>query len=102
MLFGIIVTKLQGGAAYTTMQALPRGTVVGVEMVWFDAFVITDEIHQSIGRVCGDGHSTAEIVHEKTIGVPLAGITPSLESVVHYLEVTLYVFDEIVNLAGAI
>ena len=102
MLFGIIVTELQGGAAYTTMQAHRHWTVAGVKMIRFNAFDITGGIHQAIGRVSWDGHSTTEIVHKKTIGVPLAGVAPSLESVTHCLEVILYVPDEIVDLAEAI
>ena len=102
MLFGIIITKLQGGVAYTTMQAHPCRTVASVEMIRFDAFDVTGGVHQAIGRVCGDGHSAAEIVHKKAIGTPLARVTPGLESIVHCLEVTLYVLDEIVDLAGAI
>ena len=75
-LFGIIVTELQGGTAYTTMQACPHGTVVGVKMIHFDTFDVTGGIHQAIGRVRGDGHSATEIVHKKAIGMPLAGVTP--------------------------
>ena len=101
-LFGIIVTELQGSVAYTTMQACPHGTVVSVEMIGFNAFDVTGGVHQAIGRVRGDGHNAAEIVHKKAIGVPLAGVTPGLESIVHHPEVTLYVLDEIVDLAGAI
>ena len=101
-LFGVIITELQGGAAYTMMQVHPRGTVAGVKMIRFSAFDITGGIHQAIGTVRGDGHSAAEIVHKKAIGAPLAGIAPSLESIVCCLEVALYVLDEIVDLAGAI
>ena len=71
-------------------------------MIGFDAFDITGGVHQAIGRVCGDEHSAAEIVHKKAIGAPLAGVTPNLESIVHHLEVTLYVLDEIVDLTGTI
>ena len=102
MLFGIIVTELQGGAAYTMMQACPRQTVVGIKMIRFNAFDVTGRVHQAIGRIQGDGHSAAEIVHEKAISVPLARVAPSLESIAHCLEVALYVLDEIVDLAGAI
>ena len=101
-LFGIIVTELQGGAAYTTMQAHPHGTVASVKMIRFDAFEVTGGVHQAIGRVHGDGHNAAEIVHEKVIRVPLAGVAPGLESIMCHLEVTLYVLDEIMDLAGAI
>ena len=75
-------------------------TVAGVEMIWFDTFEITGGIHQAIGRVCGDGHSTAEVVHKKAIGAPLAGVVPGLESVTHHLEVTLYVLDKTEDLGG--
>ena len=102
MLFGIIVTELQGGAAYTMMQAHPCRTVAGVEMIRFKAFDVTGGIQQAIRRVHGDGHSAAEIVHEKAIGAPLAGVAPGLEGITHCLEVTLYVLDEIGDLAGAI
>ena len=90
-LFGVIITELQGRVAYATMQAHPHGTVAGVKMIRFDAFDVTGGIHQALGRVHGDGHSTAEIVHKKAIGTPLAGVAPSLESIAHCLEVTLYV-----------
>ena len=96
-LFGIIITELQGGTAYTMMQAHPCRTVVSVEMIRLGSVV-----HQAIGRVHGDGHSTAEFVHKKAIGMPLAGVAPSLESIVHHLEATLYVLDKIVDLTGAI
>ena len=102
MLFGIIVTELQGGTAYTTMQAHSCGTVLSVEMIRFDTFDITGGIHQAIGRVHGDGHNATEIVHKQAICVPLARVAPGLESVTHCPEVTLYVLDEIVDLAGAI
>ena len=102
MLFGIIITELQGGAAYTTMQAHPCRTVVSVEMIGFDAFDVTGGVHQAIGRIHGDGHNAVEIVHKKAIGAPLAGVASGLERVVHHLELTLYVLDEIVDLAGAI
>ena len=101
-LFGIIVTELQGDAAHTTMQAHPHGTVASVKMIGFNAFDVTGGIHQAIGRVCGDGHNATEIVHKKAIGMPLAGVTPGLESIVCCPEVTLYVPDVIGDLAGAI
>ena len=102
VLFGIIVTELQGGVAYAMMRAHPSRTVVGVKMIWFDAFDITGWVHQAIGRIHGDGHNATEIVHKKAISVPLAGVTPGLESITHCLEVTLNVLDEVLDLAGAI
>ena len=102
MLLGIIITELQGSMAYTTMQAHPHRTVVSVKMIRFDAFDVAGGVHQAIARVRGDGHSAAEIFHKKAIGVPLARVTPSLESIACHLEVALYVLDEIVDLAGAI
>ena len=82
--FGIIVTELQGGVAHTMMQARPCGTVTSVEMIRFDAFDVTGGIHQAVGRVHGDGHNAAEIVHKKAIGTPLAGVALSLESVARH------------------
>ena len=75
---------------------------MSVKMIGFDAFDVTGGIHQAIGRVCGDGHNAAEIVHKKAIGTPLAGVAPSLESITCHSEVTLYVLDEIGDLAGTI
>ena len=83
-------------------QAHPSGTVAGIEMIWFNTFYITGGIHQAIGWVHGDGHSTAEIVYKKAKGVPLAGVTPSLESIMCHLKVNLYVFDKIEDLVGGI
>ena len=102
VLFWINVTELQGGTAYTTMQAHPHGTVPSVKMIGLDAFDVTGGVHQAIGRVRGDGHNATEIVHKKAIGMPLAGVTPSLEGITHHMEVTLYVMDEIVDLARAV
>ena len=101
-LFGIIITELQSRVAYTMMQACPHRTVASVKMIEFGSFDITGGVHQAIGRVCGNGHNTAEIVHKKAIGVPLARVTPGLQSIAHHPEVTLYVLDEIMDLAGAI
>ena len=102
MLFGIIITELHGGVAHTMMQVHPHGTVASVKMIGFDAFDVTGGIHQAIGRVCGDGHNATEIVHKKAIGMPLARVDPSLESIACCSEVALYVLDEIRDLAGAI
>ena len=101
-LFGIIITELQGGVAHTMMQVHPCGTVMSVKMIRFDTFDLTGGIHQAIGRVRGNGHNTAEIFHKKAIGMPLPGVIPSLESIVHCSEVALHVLDEIGDLAGAI
>ena len=102
VLLGIIITELQGGSAYTTMQAHPRRTVPSVEMIGLDAFDVTGRVHQTIGRVCWDGHNAAEIVHKKAIGAPLVRVMPDLESIMCCLEVTLYVLDEVIDLAGAV
>ena len=75
---------------------------MSVEMIRFDAFDVTGGIHQAIGRVHGDGHNAAEIIHKKAIGMPLAGVAPILEGVVCHSEVTLYVLDEIGDLAGTV
>ena len=93
VLLGISVTELQGGSAYTAVQAHPCGTVLSVEMIGFNTFDVSGGIHQTIGRVCWDGHDTAKIVHKEAIGMPLASITPGLESIAHLLEVDLYVLD---------
>ena len=100
-LLGISVTELQGGSAYTAVQACPRGTVPSVEMIGLDTFDISGGIHQTIERVRWGGHNTAEIFHKEAIGTPLAGVAPSLESIAHLLEVDLYVLGEVIDLAGA-
>ena len=56
-LLGISVTELQGGSAYTAVQAHPHGTVPSVEMIGLDAFDVSGGIHQTIGRVHWDGHN---------------------------------------------
>ena len=71
-------------------------------MIGFDAFDVTGGIHQAIGRVRGDRHNGAEIVHKKAIGAPLARVAPGLEGTMHHSEVAFYVLDEIRDLAGAI
>ena len=102
VLLGISVTELQGGSAYTTVQACPCGTVPSVKMIGLSAFDVSGGIHQTIGRVHWDGHNAAEIVHKEAIGAPLASIAPGLESITHLPEVDLYVLDEVVDLAGAV
>ena len=101
-LLGIIITELQGGLAYTMMQAHPSGTVPSVKIIRLNAFDVTGGVHQTIGRVCWDGHNATEIVHKKAIGAPLARVTPGLESIVHHPEVALYVLDEVIDLAEAV
>ena len=101
-LLGIIVTELQGGSAYTMVQVHPCRTVPSVEMIGLDAFDVGGGVHQTIGRVCWDGHNAAEIVHKEAIGGPLARVAPGLESVACRPEVDLYVLDEVVDLAGAV
>ena len=102
VLLRISVTELQGGSAYTMVQAHPCGTVPSVKMIGLDAFDVSGGVHQTIGRVRWDGHNATEIVHKEAIGTPLASDVPSLESVVHLPEVDLYVLDEVVDLAGAV
>ena len=102
VLLGIGVTELQGGSAHTTVQAHPHGTVVSVEVIGLSAFDICPGIHQTIGRVRGDGHNAAEIIHEEAIGTSLAGITPSLEGIACLPEINIYVLDEVVDLVGAV
>ena len=101
-LFGIIITEVEGGSAYTMMQAHPHGTVVSVKMIGLDAFDVTGGIHQTIGRVHWDGHDVAEIVHKEAIGMPLARVIPSLEGIARHPEVDNYVLDEVIDLAGAV
>ena len=102
VLFGIIITELQGGPAYTVMQACPHRTVTSVKMIGLDAFDIPGGIHQTIGRVYWGRHNAIEIVHKKATGTPLAGVVPSFESVAHHPEVALYVLDEVGDLAGVV
>ena len=101
-LLGIGVTELQGGSAHTMVQVHPRGTVLSVEVIGLSAFDVCHGIHQTIGRVCGDGHNAAEIIHEEAIGVSLASIVPSLEGIVCLPEIDIYVLDEVVDLVGAV
>ena len=101
-LLRIGVTELQGGLAYTMVQARPHGTVLNVKMIGLNTFDISGGIHQTIGRVHWDGHNAAEIVHKEAIGAPLASITPGLESIACLLEVDIYVLDEVVDQAGAV
>ena len=98
----ISVTELQGGLAYTMVQACPHGTVLSVKMIGLGAFDVSGGIHQTIGRVHWDGHNAAEIVHKEAIDAPLAGVVPSLESIACLPEVDLYVLDEVVDLAGVV
>ena len=84
------------------VQACPLGIVPSVEMIGLSAFDVSGGIHQTTGRVRWDGHNATEIIHKEAIGVPLAGISPGLESVACLLEVDIYVLDEVVDLVGAV
>ena len=84
------------------VQVCPHGTVLSVEVIRLSAFHICRGIHQTIGRVRGDGHNTTEIVHEEAIGASLAGIAPGLESIARLPEIDIYVLDEVVDLVGAV
>ena len=99
---GVSVTELQGGLAYTMVQACPHGCVLSVKMIGLGTFDISCGIHQTIERVHWDGHNAAEILHKEAVGTPLAGIVPGLESIAHLPEVNVYVLDEVVDLAGAV
>ena len=88
VLLGIHVTELQGGSAYTTVQVHPCGTVPSVEMIRLSTLDVSCGIHQTIGRIRGDGHNATEIVHKEAIGTALASIAPGLESVTHLQRLT--------------
>ena len=101
-LLGIGVTELQGGSAHTTVQARSNRTVLRVKVIRLSTFDVCRGIHQTIGRVRGDGHNATEIIHEEVIGTSLAGIAPGLEAVTHLPEIDIYVLDEVVDLVGAV
>ena len=101
-LLGIGVTELQGCSAHAMVQARPRRAVASVEVIGFSAFDVCRGIHQTIGRVRGDGHNATEIIHKEAISMSLAGITPHLKGVMHCTEVDIYVLDEVVDLVGAV
>ena len=101
-LLGISVTQLQGCSAHAMVQAHPCGAVMSVKVIGFSAFDVCHGIHQTIGRVRGDGHNATEIIHEEAISASLAGIMPSLKGVTHCTEVNIYVLDEVVDLVGAV
>ena len=75
---------------------------MSVEVIGFSTFDVCRGIHQTISRVCGDGHYATEIIHKEAISSSLAGITPGLKGVVHHTEVNLYVLDEVIDLVGAV
>ena len=83
--------------AYAMTQAHPHQIVAGVKMIQFNIFYVAGGIHQAIRGVHGDGHSAAEIMY-----MPLARVTPSLESIMRHLKVHLYVFDKIEDLVWGI
>ena len=102
VLLGISVTELQGGSAHTMVQAHPCGTVPSVKVIGLSTFDVCRWIHQTIGRVHGDGHNATEIIRKEAIVASLASIVPGLESITHLLEIDIYVLDEVVDLVGAV
>ena len=95
MLVGIIVGELQGGTTYAAVQACSSWVVVGVKVIWLYIPHITHQVDEAVRQVHGDRHGAPIVADKEAKGTPLAGIVPSLKSIIHHLEVNLYVPNEV-------
>ena len=92
-LFRVSIHILQHGVIYAAVQVGSSWVVVGVKVIWLYVPHITHWVDEAVRRVHGNGHG---IVADKGAkGMPLAGVTSSLKSIPHHLEVDLYVPDEV-------
>ena len=68
---------------------------VGVKVIWLDVPHITGWVDNAVQRIHGNGHGTPIVTDKEAKGMTLARVAPGLKSVLHCLEVTLYVPDEV-------
>ena len=94
-LFRVVIGELQDGTANAVAQACPHWVVVGVEVVQHRIPHIAGQVDQAVRQVCGDGHGAPEVADKEAKGAPLAGVACGLKSIMHHLEVDLYVLDEV-------
>ena len=101
-LFGVIIGKLQCGVANAVVQMHPHQVVAGLEVVWLCIPHIAGWVDEAVRQVCGNEHGAPEVADKEAKGTPLARVTPSLKSIMHHLEVDLYVLDKVQNLVQSI
>ena len=94
-LVGVIVGELQHGVTYAVAQVGFSQVVVGIEVVWLHVPHIAGWVDEAVWWIHGNGHGAPIVANKEAKGMPLAGITPGLKSVLHHLEVNLYVPDEV-------
>ena len=101
-LFGVVIGKLQCGAANAVAQVHPHWIVAGVEVVWHHIPHIAGGVDEAVRQVRGDRHGAPKVADKEVKGAPLAGVTSGIKSIMHCLEVDLYVLDEVQNLVRSI
>ena len=67
--------------ANTVAQACPHWVVAGVKVVRHCIPHIAGQVDQAVRRVHGDGHGTPEVTDKEAKGMPLAGVTSGLKSI---------------------
>ena len=80
---------------YAVAQAGSSQVVVGVKVIWLYIPHVTHWVDEAVRWVHGNGHGTPVVADKEAKGVPLAGVTSGLNSIVCHLEVDLYVLDEV-------
>ena len=79
---------------YAVVQACSSWVVVGVKVVWFYVPHIVHGVNEAVRWVHWDGHGAPIVADKEAKGTPLAGVTPTLKSVMRHLEVDLYILNE--------
>ena len=94
-LVGVIIGKLQNGMTYAVVQVGSSWIVAGVKVIWLYVPHITRWVDDAVRQVCGNGHGTPIVADKEAKGMTLARVTSVLKSIMHCLEVNLYVPDEV-------
>ena len=80
---------------YAVVQACSGQVVVGVKVIWLYVPHIAHGVNEAVRWVLRDRHGAPMVADKEAKGTPLAGVTPSLKSIVCCLEVDLYILNKI-------
>ena len=68
---------------------------MGVKVIRLYVPHVTHQVDEAVRQICGNGYGAPIVADKEAKGAPLAGVASGLKSVVHCLEVDLYVPDEV-------
>ena len=64
-------------------------------MVWLYIPHVAHGVNKAVRQVCWDGHGGPIVADKEAKGTPLAGVAPGCKSIMHHLEVDLYILNEV-------